>query len=63
LLRGGNPSLRCEAAEILGAFGPAAGLAVPVLREAQHDAVGFLRDAAEKALEAVAPSEAANSVE
>jgi hypothetical protein len=62
MLRGDDEAqrlqLRAYAADGLGAFGPAVGVAAPVLRNARSDGVGFVRDAAEKALEAVEPSEA-----
>ena len=63
LLRGKRPNVRRIASEILGEFGPAAGLAVPALLEARHDPEEHVRDAAEKALKAIAPPGAAAPVE
>jgi HEAT repeat protein len=62
-LRSEKPVLRTYATKILGEFGPAARSAVPVLLKARHDADKSVRDAAEKALEAVSPSETANPEE
>jgi HEAT repeat protein len=61
LVRSEKPTLRGYAAKILGEFGPAASSAIPVLQKARlDDADRFVREAAEKALEAVSPSETAN---
>jgi HEAT repeat protein len=58
LLRSKNPSVRMIASQILGEFGPEAALAVPALLETRHDPMSYVRDAVEKALKAILPSEA-----
>lgn len=60
LLTSIDPTKRAAAATTLGQLEHPAPAAVPALREARHDPEEFVRDAAEKALAAIAPSEATN---
>ncbi|WP_309384048.1 HEAT repeat domain-containing protein [Paludisphaera borealis] len=63
LLRSGNPSLRIRAAQVLGAYGPAAKDAAPALMEIRNDDDSSVRTEVENALKAVRPTEAADSLQ